>query len=791
MAANHGASSYQPIVPFTASFFNIQAYCEYVGSSLTSIGLIRNGSPLACTIPLLMLQLGLAILLSALFHRLLRPLKQTKFVSDMLTGILLGPTIIQRFGGLELYAEVYNGKHAVIMEVLELWCFGYLIFLVGVRTDMGVIWASGKLAWIIGISAFAVPVSLLLPMGHFIEKIKYTISDEMYKSLNAIAILVVTTSFHVTSMLLEKLKLLNSEIGRLALSAALISNGLGWIFRTGAAVVSKILIMNLEWQGIVREETCRVIFLIFTALVIRPCLALYAKRIPEGRTISESHLVTMILCMFSLGYASEAIGTNFYFSCMFLGFAVPAGTPLASGLADKFDFFLHSLLLPAYITDVGRHINLKQIELLSFNAMQSVILLAYAGKILGSFVPACLLRMPYADSFTIGLILSSQGFFDVMLFMRALKNGLISEELFSILTVTAMLYSAVSTPLISCLYDPSKRYVNYRRRTLQHSKRDTELRILACIHQEETVFGLMNLLKAFYPTKERSLGVFVLDLIKLDGREQSLLINHQNHQNISSDQTRTGRIIGAFRHFEDRHDGAMRNHYYTAITPYASMHEDVCALALQKRASLLVIPFYRSESVSEREVKRNVLDQAPCSVGILVDKRIVTYCRADSFKDFNFHVCVLFTCGPDSREALACGARMAESPGTRLTVLRLLAVDELLTNMGEMKLDFRAISEFRSSHADQNDRVEYSEVPVEDGGETSKVLLSMDGDYDFIVVGRRINLHSSLVLGLTEWDNHCDELGIIGDILASSDMKNRASVLVVQQQTTAERFCPQ
>lgn len=351
----------------------------------------------------------------------------------------------------------------------------------------------------------------------------------------------------------------------------------------------------------------------------------------------------------------------------------------------------------------------------------------------------------------------------------------------------AIVHAAIATPLISYLYDPSKRYVNYRRRTVQHLRRENELRILVCVHEEESIFGLLNLLKATFPTIVSPLGIYVLDLLKLEGREHPLLINHQFHNRSSSNATRTARIISAFQHYQIHHEGMVKNQYYTAITPYDSMHGDICTLALQKITTLIIVPFEKSESNPVRGIKRKLLDKAPCSVGILVDKKILTYFRINESK---YHVCVVFTGGPDSREALAYGARMVENLNTRLTVIRLIAEDEFITNLIEAKLDMKAIADL-SGVSRYSDRVNFREINVRDGAETSRVLMSLDDNIDFILVGRRVDEESPLVSGLVEWANHFQELGILGDILASSDMKSNASVLVFQQQFTVEDLMPQ
>ncbi|KAL6970288.1 hypothetical protein U1Q18_029987 [Sarracenia purpurea var. burkii] len=155
--------------------------------------------------------------------------------------------------------------------------------------------------------------------------------------------------------------------------------------------------------------------------------------------------------------------------------------------------------------------------------------------------------------------------------------------------------------------------------------------------------------------------------------------------------------------------------------------------------------------------------------------------RTPSIRPGQFHVCVIFFGGADCREALSYGIRMAENLAINLSVIRLIAEDEFVSDLVEMKLDVKAIQDLRTIYED-NQRIEYREVVVKDGVETSGVLLALDDEYDFMLVGRRLNSNSPLVAGLTDW-SYIEELGIIGDILASSDMKCNASVMVIQQQS--------
>lgn len=69
---------------------------------------------------------------------------------------------------------------------------------------------------------------------------------------------------------------------------------------------------------------------------------------------------------------------------------------------------------------------------------------------------------------------------------------------------------------------------------------------------------------------------------------------------------------------------------FTAISSLSTMHEDVCTVADQRRVSLILLPFHRHRSDHSgdmenfrpgwRAVNRRVQREAPCSVGLFVDR---------------------------------------------------------------------------------------------------------------------------------------------------------------------------
>ncbi|KAJ4868311.1 Cation/H(+) antiporter 19 [Raphanus sativus] len=89
----------------------------------------------------------------------------------------------------------------------------------------------------------------------------------------------------------------------------------------------------------------------------------------------------------------------------------------------------------------------------------------------------------------------------------------------------------------------------------------------------------------------------------------------------------TDQMVIAFEAYQHLRAVAVRP--MTAISDLSSIHEDICTSAHQKRVAMILLPFHKHQRVDGamesighafHEVNKRVLQRAPCSVGILVDR---------------------------------------------------------------------------------------------------------------------------------------------------------------------------
>ncbi|KAK9913792.1 hypothetical protein M0R45_037601 [Rubus argutus] len=224
-------------------------------------------------------------------------------------------------------------------------------------------------------------------------------------------------------------------------------------------------------------------------------------------------------------------------------------------------------------------------------------------------------------------------------------------------------------------------------------------------------------------------------------------------------------MMRAFENYSKNSKGPVAIEAYTMVAPYTSMHETICRLAQDNLVPLIILPFHEnhqclvgpSMTSPIRQFNQNVQAFSRCTVGILVDRGLCCWLRSSNFSSI---VAVFFIGGPDDREALAYASRMADNPDVCITVFRIVVWNSNKEGNEEeteqFKLDESLINEFKLRNLG-NDRLNWHDIEVDD----YNMSLRDEEMKDFI---------------------QNPELGMIGDVLASSDFcGGMVNVLVMQE----------
>ncbi|KAI6676094.1 hypothetical protein NL676_036890 [Syzygium grande] len=741
-----------------------------------SIWLHEN--PLNLPTPLLMFQLILIFFVTRLVHLALKPLGQITIVSQLLGGILLGPSVLGQ--NKALASSIFPARSETIIETFTMFGVMFFLFCLGVKMDPASMLRPGRKALLIGSSMLLLSLVVLLILSTVLQR-HFTLDSSLTKALPYVAGVQALTGFPVISSLLIELRIHNTDLGRLAISSSMVCD----LFGMGLAAIGTGMAENdghVAMSGLAIAASVAVLLVI--VFVFKPLILRMIHNTQPGKTIDEGTLMCVILLVLVTGFMAETVGQH-YLGPLFLGLMVPDGPPLGTAIESRIELFASGLLYPAFVSVSGLRTDVFQIHNESLWILAVLVVVSFLVKFGVVVSTALYSKIPFREAFVLGLILNGKGIIELVLY-NVWRNGqVVTNELFSLCIISTILVTGITTPLVKVLYDPSRQFISVKRSSIQHNKPNSELRILVCVDSHDSVPTIINLLEVSHASEESPIAIMAMVLVELIGRTTTMLVCHKDRV-IDSSSITSGHIINAFRNYEHHNEGRVTVQTFTAISDFDTMHVDICQVALDERARIVIVPFHKQWAVDGQVGKVNravqtmnlhVLEQAPCSVGILIDRGIVRGTLTILTSESTFHVAVLFIGGPDDAESLAYGSRMAKHENVIVTVIRFLLFGS--ENTKDRRIDTELIYEYRHSNVG-NERFIYMEEVVRDGVGLASFIGKMVDRYDLILIGRQ-HQASPIFMGLEQW-SECPELGVIADMLASPDFESTASVLVIQQQ---------
>jgi Kef-type K+ transport system membrane component KefB len=197
-------------------------------------------------------------------------------------------------------------------------------------------------------------------------------------------------------------------------------------------------------------------YVALTLLVIRPILAKWASRIEARGVVSDGEYAFLLSLMCLGAWWTDYIELHAVFGAFVMGAAMPRGL-ISRTLIERTQPLAVALLLPLFFTFSGLNTRIGSLNTAVLWLMCAAVLAAaIAGKGLACWAAARAAGVPNREALGIGVLMNARGLMELIIINIGLQNGIISQELFAILTIMAVITTLMASPIFDRLTSPAR-----------------------------------------------------------------------------------------------------------------------------------------------------------------------------------------------------------------------------------------------------------------------------------------------------------------------------------------------
>ena len=390
----------------------------------------------------ILLQLIVILIVVQIFGYLGGRIGQQWVIGEILAGLVLGPSLL---GALFPGFEALLFPASVLPTLQTLGDIGLVLYMfsLGTRLDTHLMLRQSRNAIVVSLSGTILPLITGALLAFFLYPGLAGPKATLVSFMLLVGTTMAITAFPVLARLLAEKNMLGTRVGMLALTCAAIGDALAWCM---LALVIAIIHATGPTSAILTVGLT-LLFIVFMYTIVRPLLV-YA----DQRIHSKQLLIALILILLLLSaYITNAIGIHPIFGAFLMGIILPRKTTYVEEVRSL-DQVNNILFLPLFFVYSGLH---TQIGLISAPLLWLICLLvlviACAGKILGSMLPVRWMGESWKESLTLGILMNTRGLVELIVLNIGLDLGVLSPTLFAMLVIMALVTTMMASPLLPLL----------------------------------------------------------------------------------------------------------------------------------------------------------------------------------------------------------------------------------------------------------------------------------------------------------------------------------------------------
>ncbi|MBC7845158.1 MAG: cation:proton antiporter [Flavobacterium sp.] len=396
---------------------------------------------------ILLVQIITIILVARFFGWVCKKIGQPSVVGEIIAGIVLGPSLLgmfyPEFSGI-LFPKESLGNLQFLSQI------GLILFMfvIGMELDLKALRNKAHDAVVISHASIIIPFALGMGLAFYIYKSFAPPGIEFTSFGLFLGISMSITAFPVLARIIQERNIHKTKLGTIVITCAAADDITAWCIL--AAVIA--IVKAGSFTSSLYVIGLALVYILLMLKVVRPFLKRVADINRTKESLNKPIVAIFFLTLLLSSYASELIGIHALFGAFMAGAIMPENTKFRTLFIEKVEDVSIILLLPLFFVFTGLRTQIGLIDDVHLWEITGlIIVVAVAGKFLGSALAAKFVGHNWKDSLSIGALMNTRGLMELVVLNIGYDLGVLSAEIFTMMVIMALVTTFMTGPALDLI----------------------------------------------------------------------------------------------------------------------------------------------------------------------------------------------------------------------------------------------------------------------------------------------------------------------------------------------------
>lgn len=403
----------------------------------------------------LLAQVIVIILCARLCGYVLQLFSQPRVIGEILSGILLGPSLIGA-AWPEFSHWIFPADSLPKLQLLSQIGLILFMFIVGMEVNVATLKSRAREAVLISHVSVVFPFLLGAILAIWLYGSYAGTQADFTIFALFLGIAMSITAFPVLARILMDRNLTKTPLGTMALTCAAIDDVTAWCLL--AIVIA--LAQSGTAMGATYVLLLAVVYVVTMLWVVRPIMTELFKRLGWENQGHQAIMIVVLVMLLASALSTELIGLHALFGAFIAGVIMPTDNLLRQGVAGRLTDVSTLILLPLFFAFTGLRTDIGLLDSMEAWLICIIIIaVAVIGKLGGSALIGRWSGMAWPEALSLGVLMSTRGLMELVVLNIGYDLGILSDKLFTMMVLMAVVTTLMAGPLLTWIETMTKRGV--------------------------------------------------------------------------------------------------------------------------------------------------------------------------------------------------------------------------------------------------------------------------------------------------------------------------------------------